>query len=76
MSIQENILNQVADANKSLEAIQGLSSVSVDKLNDIKGVIKNKKDIVVDFKETNDLLKELIKKDQEPIKLNVKLNIK
>jgi len=71
MSIEENILNQSAETNKKLEAMQALSSISVDKLEKIASKIK-----APDNSEVSGLLKELIKNTNEPVQLNVKLDIK
>jgi hypothetical protein len=39
-NIQENILNQISETNKNLEALIGLNSVSADKLEDVSDAFK------------------------------------
>jgi hypothetical protein len=69
--MEEQIVNQIAESNKSLEAIHGLASVTVDKLDKIASKIKK-----TDNSDICSMLDTLIQATNEPIKLNVKLNIK
>jgi len=66
--IEENILNQIAETNQCLEDIQALSRVHIDKIDKLANVLKGK-GLKLDLKELSKLL-------NEPVKVNVKLDIK
>ena len=59
---------------KSRELLQDVNQ----KLNELKEAIESisiTKEIKIDFSETNNLLKKLTEREDEPVKVSVKLNI-
>lgn len=69
---------QTSATEKTTEAIKVSQITLSSKLDDIKEAVKEisiTKEIKIDFTKTNELLKKLAEREDEPVEVSVKLNI-